>query len=103
MLNVLNRLSLAGVHARGARQADRFGGRSSVSTWLMSIACFKALSARRRRIDAELDEKIEATAFPGQQIRSERDERRTAASPVRSFLLSSGRLLDIKPACTVHI
>ena len=31
------------------RQADRFEGRSSVSTWLMSIARFKALSARRRR------------------------------------------------------
>jgi RNA polymerase sigma-70 factor, ECF subfamily len=43
------------------RQADRFAGRSSVSTWLMSIARFKALSARRRRADAELDEKIEAT------------------------------------------
>jgi RNA polymerase sigma-70 factor, ECF subfamily len=43
------------------RQADRFEGRSSVSTWLMSIARFKALSARRRRTDAELDEKIEAT------------------------------------------
>ncbi len=43
------------------RQADRFEGRSAVSTWLMSIARFKALSARRRRRDAELDDKIEAT------------------------------------------
>jgi Sigma-70 region 2 len=43
------------------RQADRFEGRSSVSTWLMSIARFKALSARRRRVDAELDERIETT------------------------------------------
>ena len=43
------------------RQADRFEGRSSVSTWLISIARFKALSARRRRTDAELDEKIETT------------------------------------------
>src|SRR6478672_10628259 len=43
------------------RQADRFEGRSSVSTWLMSIARHKALSACRRRTDAELDEKIEAT------------------------------------------
>jgi len=43
------------------RQADRFEGRSSVSTWLMSIARFKALSARRRRTEAELDEKIETT------------------------------------------
>jgi RNA polymerase sigma-70 factor (ECF subfamily) len=41
------------------RQADRFEGRSSVSTWLISIARFKALSARRRRTEAELDEKIE--------------------------------------------
>jgi RNA polymerase sigma-70 factor, ECF subfamily len=43
------------------RHADRFEGRSSVSTWLMSIARFKALSARRRQTDAEWDEKIEAT------------------------------------------
>jgi RNA polymerase sigma-70 factor, ECF subfamily len=43
------------------RQAGRFECRSSVSTWLMSIARHKALSACRRRTDAELDEKIEAT------------------------------------------
>ena len=44
------------------RQAGRFQCRSSVSTWLMSIARHKALSARRRRTEgAELDEKIEAT------------------------------------------
>src|SRR5262245_46204649 len=43
------------------RQAGRFEGRSSVSTWLMSIARFKALSARRRRIASELDERTEAT------------------------------------------
>jgi RNA polymerase sigma-70 factor, ECF subfamily len=43
------------------RQADRFEGRSSVLTWLLSIARFKALSARRRRSDDELDDTIEAT------------------------------------------
>jgi RNA polymerase sigma-70 factor (ECF subfamily) len=43
------------------RHAGRFQCRSSVSTWLMSIARHKTLSARRRRTDAELDEKIEAT------------------------------------------
>jgi RNA polymerase sigma-70 factor (ECF subfamily) len=43
------------------RQADRFEGRSSVSTWLLSIARFKALSARRRRTHAELDQRIETT------------------------------------------
>jgi RNA polymerase sigma-70 factor (ECF subfamily) len=44
------------------RQAARFQRRSSVSTWLLSIARHKALSARRRRTEgAELDEKIEST------------------------------------------
>ena len=43
------------------QQAGRFEGRSTVSTWLLSIARFKALSARRRRTHAELNEEIEAT------------------------------------------
>src|SRR5262249_25603857 len=43
------------------RQAGRFECRSSVSTWLMSIARHKALSARRRRTEAQLDEKIAVT------------------------------------------
>ena len=43
------------------QQAGRFEGRSTVSTWLLSIARFKALSARRRRTHAELNEVIEAT------------------------------------------
>src|SRR5471032_2170431 len=38
------------------RQAGRFEGRSAVSTWLLSIARFKALSALRRRPDEELDD-----------------------------------------------
>jgi len=38
------------------RQASRFEGRSAVSTWLLAIARFKALSAMRRRKDDELDE-----------------------------------------------
>ena len=37
------------------QQAGRYQGRAAVSTWLLSIARFKALSARRRRIDAPLD------------------------------------------------
>ena len=44
------------------RQAGRFQRRSSVSTWLISIARHKALSARRRGTEGvELDEKIETT------------------------------------------
>jgi RNA polymerase sigma-70 factor, ECF subfamily len=43
------------------RQAGRFQARAAVSTWLLAIARFKALSACRTRKDAELDETIEAT------------------------------------------
>jgi RNA polymerase sigma-70 factor (ECF subfamily) len=43
------------------RQAASFEGRSSASTWLLAIARYKALSARRRRTDAELDEATVAT------------------------------------------
>ena len=38
------------------RQAGTFEARSSVSTWLLAIARFKALSALRRRPEQELDE-----------------------------------------------
>src|SRR5215216_1635442 len=41
------------------RQAGRFEGRSAVSTWLLAIARFKALSALRRKPDEELAEAIE--------------------------------------------
>jgi RNA polymerase sigma-70 factor, ECF subfamily len=43
------------------RQATAFAGRASVSTWLLAIARYKALSARRVRVDAELDERIGCT------------------------------------------
>ena len=42
------------------RQAGRFEGRSAVSTWLLAIARFKALSALRRRKAVELDEETAA-------------------------------------------
>src|SRR6266513_5540468 len=42
------------------RQADRFEGRSAVSTWLLAIARFKALSALRRRPEEALLEETAA-------------------------------------------
>jgi RNA polymerase sigma-70 factor (ECF subfamily) len=42
------------------RQAGRFEGRSAVSTWLLAIARFKALSALRRRPEEELLEETAA-------------------------------------------
>ena len=38
------------------RQAGKFEGRSQVSTWLLSIARFKALSQLRRKPEDELDD-----------------------------------------------
>src|SRR5262245_62005187 len=43
------------------RHADRFEGRSAVSTWVLGIARFKALSARRRRAAEPLDDEVAKT------------------------------------------
>jgi len=40
------------------RQAGRFEARSAVSTWLLAIARFKALSALRKRPDEALDDEM---------------------------------------------
>lgn len=40
------------------RQASRFEGRSSVSTWILSIARFKALSSMRKTQERELEPEI---------------------------------------------
>ena len=54
------------------RQADKFEGRSAVSTWMLSIARFKALSAMRRRQEEELDEET------AEQIEDHADDPETA-------------------------
>jgi RNA polymerase sigma-70 factor (ECF subfamily) len=47
------------------RKADQFEARAAVSTWLLAIARFKALSAMRRQVDVELDNEMGAvTADP---------------------------------------
>lgn len=43
------------------QQAGRFEGRSSVSTWLIGIARFKALSALRKPRHGSLDDEVAAT------------------------------------------
>ena len=40
------------------RQASRFEARSTVSTWLLAIARFKAISGMRRRMDEPLDPEL---------------------------------------------
>lgn len=43
------------------RQASKFEGRASVSTWILAIARFKALSHLRRRSEEQLDQEVEDT------------------------------------------
>ena len=43
------------------RQAEGFEAKSQVSTWLLAIARYKALSALRRRTDEQLDDQTAAT------------------------------------------
>jgi len=40
------------------RKADQFEARATVSTWLLAIARFKALSAMRHRVEVELDNEM---------------------------------------------
>jgi RNA polymerase sigma-70 factor (ECF subfamily) len=42
------------------RHAEQFEGRATVSTWLLAIGRYKALSALRRRIEVELDDETAA-------------------------------------------
>src|SRR5207245_11217696 len=43
------------------RQAESFESKSQVSTWLLAIARYKALSALRRRTDEHLDDQMAAS------------------------------------------
>jgi RNA polymerase sigma-70 factor (ECF subfamily) len=54
------------------RQAGKFEGRSALSTWMLSIARFKALSAMRKRQDAELDDET------AERIEDQSDDPETA-------------------------
>jgi RNA polymerase sigma-70 factor (ECF subfamily) len=47
------------------RHADRFQARSAVSTWILAMARFKALSSLKRRTDKHLDDATAAIEDPG--------------------------------------
>jgi RNA polymerase sigma-70 factor (ECF subfamily) len=68
------------------RQADRFNGRAAVSTWLLAIARFKAISAMRRRMDLELDDEM-ADTLPDPSADPETTlQRKNAAEVLRQGL-----------------
>lgn len=54
------------------RQAGKFEGRAAVSTWILGIARFKALSSLRRKPDQELDDET------AERIEDDADDPETA-------------------------
>jgi RNA polymerase sigma-70 factor (ECF subfamily) len=62
------------------RRADGFKGQSQVSTWLLAIARYKALSALRSRSDEQLDDEMAtAIADPTEDVETTVDKRDRSA------------------------
>ena len=81
------------------RQAGKFEGRSAVSTWLLAITRFKALSALRRRKDAELDDEtakaIEDTSDDPEVVVAEAGYRGSAAQVHRRLSAEHREMIDL--------
>src|SRR5215207_3458184 len=74
------------------RKAEGFEGRSQVSTWLLAIARHKALSAMRRQVHDQLDERA-AAAIPDPANNPE-----TAMQRARRAALLRGCLVQLSAA-----
>jgi RNA polymerase sigma-70 factor, ECF subfamily len=85
------------------RRAASFEGRASVSTWLFAIARYKALSARRARLDAELDERITSTvADPADTPEAALQEKRRGELLRKSLAKLSPEHSEVICGETVH-
>ena len=81
------------------RQAGRFEGRSAVSTWLLGMARFKALSAMRKRADVELDEEtaggIEDTADDPEVALQKKDKGAILRECLKSLSAEHREIVDL--------
>jgi RNA polymerase sigma-70 factor, ECF subfamily len=81
------------------RQAATFESRSSVSTWLLAIARYKALSARRRRTDAPLDDEIVAnvpdTADDPEVVLQKKDRAELLRHALTGLSPDHGEVIDL--------
>lgn len=68
------------------RQAGKFEGRSQVSTWLLGIARYKVLSARRKRTEAELDEDYAANIADDADTPEVQELKRDKANGLRRLI-----------------
>ena len=77
------------------RQAASFEARSSVSTWLLAIARHKALSARRRRTDAELDDEVASKVADPADDPELALQKKNQAEVLRRSLAEHGEVIDL--------
>jgi RNA polymerase sigma-70 factor (ECF subfamily) len=81
------------------RQAGKFEGRSAVSTWLLSIARFKALSALRRKPEQELDdataEAIVDTADDPQRALEKKDKGEILRKTLSALSAEHREIIDL--------
>jgi RNA polymerase sigma-70 factor (ECF subfamily) len=81
------------------RQAGKFEKRSAVSTWLMAIARFKALSALRRRVDQELDEEtaeaVEDRADDPEVVLQKKDKSEILRECLNSLSVEQREIIDL--------
>jgi RNA polymerase sigma-70 factor, ECF subfamily len=81
------------------RQAASFRGHASVSTWLLAIARYKALSARRARPHAELDARIASTIADPADDPEAALQKKTRSEMLRDSLASlspeHGEVIDL--------
>ena len=81
------------------RQAGRFEARSAVSTWLLAIARFKALSALRKRPDEELDEEtaagIEDTSDTPEVALQKKDKGEILKECIKSLSAEHREVIDL--------
>ena len=81
------------------RQAGRFEARSAVSTWLLAIARFKALSVLRKRTDVELDEEtagaIEDTSDTPEVVIQKKDKSQLLRECLKSLSPEHREVIDL--------
>jgi len=81
------------------RQAGKFEGRSSVSTWLLSIARFKALSSLRKRAESELDdgaaEAIEDDADTPEVVIQKKDKAAALRECLKALSAEHREIIDL--------
>src|ERR1700752_3142993 len=81
------------------RQAGRFEGRSAVSTWLLAITRFKALSVLRRRKDAELDDEtanaIEDTSDDPEVVLEKQDKGKVLRQCIAALSPEHREVIDL--------